>query len=79
MGDAWDGRIAGGSGNTVGDKLYRDMAGNRGTVGGATANTWSVCKVEGIRMRWVQEEGLVVTRGYRETTSVHLGINRVGV
>ena len=33
MGDTGGGSSAGGSSNTVGNDLYRDMAGNLGTVG----------------------------------------------
>ena len=45
LGDARGGRSVGGSGDSVGDDLYMETAGNRGTVGGATPNIWSVCKV----------------------------------
>ena len=34
VGDAWGGRSAVGSSNAVGDDLYRETAGNRGTLGG---------------------------------------------
>ena len=37
MGDVGGGRRMGGSGNAVGKDLYRETAGNRGSVGGATS------------------------------------------
>ena len=68
------GRISAGSGgNTVGDDLYRETAGNRGTVGGVTTNILSMCRGEGLRGVWTQEGGLVASRGDREKTSGHLG------
>ena len=36
VGDAWGIRSAGGNGIAVGNDLYREMAGNCGTVGGVT-------------------------------------------
>ena len=56
---------AGSGGNTVGNDLYRDMAGNCGTVGGVTTDIRSVCRVEGLRGGWTQEGGLVDPRGDR--------------
>ena len=37
-GDAWGGISAGGGGNTVGDDLHRETAGNRSTVGSVEAD-----------------------------------------
>ena len=38
MGDAWGRSSAGSGGNTVGNDIYRETSGNRGTVGGFTTN-----------------------------------------
>ena len=54
VGDAWDGRCTGGSGNAVGDDLHRETAGNRGTVGGTTPTICSVYKGEMLRRGWAQ-------------------------
>ena len=48
MGDSQGRSSAGSGGNAVGDDLYRDMAGNRGTVGGITTNIQSVFREEGL-------------------------------
>ena len=72
------GRIAGDSRDAVSNDLYRETAGNRGTVGGITPTIWSVCNGEGVRRRWVQEGGLVAPRGDRETTLGHPGRNIAG-
>ena len=37
------------NGNAVGDYLYRETAGNHGTVGGVMINIQSVCKGEVLR------------------------------
>ena len=73
MGDARGGRSAGGGRNAVRDDLYSEKAGNCGTVGGFTIDIKCVCRVEGIFRRWMQEGFLVVPRGDREITLVHLG------
>ena len=52
MGDDRGRRSAVGSGNAVGDELYRETAGNRGTVGGVTTTIISVCKGEGKWRGW---------------------------
>ena len=78
VGDAW-GRISAESGrNAVGNDLYRETAGNCGTMGGVTTNIRSVYKGEGMRVGWKKEGGLVEPRGDREITSGHLGRNIVG-
>ena len=66
MGYAWGRSSAGSGGNTFSNDLYRDMAGNCGTVGGVTTDIRSVCRVEGLRGGWTQEGGLVAPRGDRE-------------
>ena len=72
VGDAQGVSSAGSGRNAVGNDLYRETTGNRGTVGGVTTNIRSMCRVEGLRGGWTQEGGLVVPRGYRETTLGHL-------
>ena len=72
VGDARGRSSVGRGRNAVGDDLYRETAGNRGTVGGVMTNIRSVYRVEGIRGGWMQERGLVETRVERETTSVQL-------
>ena len=67
-----------GSGNAVVDELFREKAGNRGTVGGVTPAILGVSKGEGVQRWWVQEGGLVVPRGDSETTSGHPGRNLMG-
>ena len=52
VGDDRGRRSAVGSGNAVGDELYRETAGNRGTVGGVTTTIISVCKGEGKWRGW---------------------------
>ena len=59
MGDSQGRSSAGGGGNAVGDDLYREKAGNRGTVGGITTNIRIVCRGEGLLRGWAQEEGLL--------------------
>ena len=49
MGDAWGGRLTGGSRNVVVEDLHRETAGNRGSVGGATSFIWGVCEGNWIR------------------------------
>ena len=44
--DARGGISAGSGGNTVGDDLYRETVGNRGSFGGVTTNIRSVCRGE---------------------------------
>ena len=44
MGDARGESSAGRGGNAVGDDLYREMAGNCGTVGGITTDVQSVSR-----------------------------------
>ena len=48
VGDTRGGSSAGSGENAVGDDLYRETPGNRGTVGGVTANIQSVCRGEGV-------------------------------
>ena len=78
MGHARGGSSAGICRNSVSDDLYRDTAGNCGTVGGVAANIRSVCRVEGIRGGWTHKVGLVAPRGDRETSEGHLGRILVG-
>ena len=78
VGNTREGRSAGGSGNSVRNDLYRDTAGNRGTMGGITPTIWSVCNGEGVRRGWEQGGGLVAPRGDRETTLGHPGRNIAG-
>ena len=78
MVDAWVRSSAGSGGNAVIDDLYRETAGNRGTVGGVTTTIRSVCRVEGLLGCYMQEVGLVTPRGKRETTPGHLGRNLAG-
>ena len=73
MGDAGGGRRTRGSGNEVGEDLYRETAGKYGSVGGATSIILGVCKGNMVRRRRAQEGGLVAPRGDRETTSGHPG------
>ena len=75
MGDSRVRKSAGGSGNSVGDDLYREMTGNRDTVGGVTTNTRTVCKGKGLQMGWEQEGRLVAPRGDKETDLEHVGRN----
>ena len=49
VGDARGGSSAGSGGNAADDDLYRETAGNRGTVGDVTTNILSVYRGEGLR------------------------------
>ena len=52
----------GDGGNAVGNDLYRETSGNRGTVGGVTTTIRSVSQVEKLLRGQNQEGGLVVPR-----------------
>ena len=55
VGYARGGSSAGSGGNVFGDVLYREMSGNRDTVGGVMTNIQSVCRGEGLQGGWTQE------------------------
>ena len=78
MGDARGDSIVGSSGNTVKNDLYRDMVGNRGTVGDIATDIQSLCRVEGIQEGWTQEGGLGASRGNRESDLGNLGRSLTG-
>ena len=62
MGVARGGSSVGDGGNAVGNDLYRETSGNRGTVGGVTTTIRSVSQVEKLLRGQNQEGGLVVPR-----------------
>ena len=75
VGDTRCRSIVGSGRNAVGDNLYMDTAGNRGTVGGVTTDIQSVCREEGLqrggcrREAWWRQEAI-----YKQLRTILVGV-----